>query len=102
MTDKNWWSIRVGRKRFSGSDVKVALRFKKASCVVVGTFNIYVVQPRLLAQLGLIPFGEPALVEQNLTQAGFRFIIESLQSQWTVRPDKLIVETTEPHFNSRP
>lgn len=74
----------------------MALRFKKASCVVVGTFNIYVVQPRLLAQLGLIPFGEPALVEQNLTQAGFRFVIESLQSQWTVRPDKLIVETSEP------
>lgn len=69
--------------------------FSKASCVVVGTFNIYVVQPSLLKALGILTGAElPLRIEANFTQPGFRYTSPSLS--WIVRPDQVIVETTDP------
>ena len=33
----------------------MAFRFKKAGCVVVGTFNMYIVQPPWLTKIGMFP-----------------------------------------------
>lgn len=71
-------------------------KFKKASCVAVGTFNIYVVQPRLLVGIGMLKKGIEVKFEQILTQPGFRFSADGLKGKWTVRPDRLIVETDSP------
>lgn len=75
----------------------VPFRFKSASCVVVGTFNIYVLQPPLLASLGLIRNQKSHVkLEANLTQPGFRFSSEELNATWTVKPDKVVVQTVDP------
>jgi len=76
----------------------VAFEFIKSSCVVVGTFNIYVVQPSLLTALNIVhpEKGDKIHFLTNLTQPGFRFSSPELNAEWTVRPDRIIVETTDP------
>lgn len=66
-------------------------KFKHASCVVVGTFNIYVVQPKLLAEIGVFPTEQPVFVSGDLTQPGIRFDVNA--AKWVVRPDRLSVES---------
>lgn len=84
-----------GGKSFSRSGLAVSFKFKKANCVIVGTFNIYVVQPRLLVEFGLLKKGNEVKFGQTLTQPGFRFSADVLKSQWTIRPDRLIVATDD-------
>ncbi len=75
----------------------MSFRFKQASCVAIGTFNIYVLRPNLLVDLGIVSSDTAAVkLETNLTQPGFRFSSQQLRATWTVRPDKVIVETTDP------
>lgn len=74
----------------------MAVKFKMSNCTAVGTFNIYVIQPHLLKEIGLLPDGELVKFETNLTQPGFRFSSVGLNATWTVRPDRLTVETTDP------
>lgn len=50
----------------------MALKFEKASCVVVGTFNIYILRPQWLAKHEIIETGTEVGIETNLTQPGFR------------------------------
>lgn len=72
-------------------------RFSKASCVVVGTFNIYAVQPPLLKEIGILPSeGAPVWMEANFTQPGFRYTSDDLNANWIVRPDRVIVEAVDP------
>lgn len=65
--------------------------FRDASCAVIGTFNIYVVQPELLAHMGVIDSVKPRAVAGDLTKPGIRFEID--EAMWTVRPDRLAVES---------
>ena len=50
----------------------VAFKFQEASCVVVGTFNIYIIRPDWLGKLGLIPEGAIGKIERPLDQPGMR------------------------------
>lgn len=68
--------------------------FKQSSCVAVGTFNIYIVQPKLLQEMGVFHSKHPGLISGDLTQPGFRFEID--KSKWFVRPDRLSVESEDP------
>lgn len=61
--------------------------FKHSSCVAVGTFNIYIVQPKLLAEMGVFETEQPVLVSGDLTRPGIRFEVNN--ALWTVRPDRL-------------
>ena len=66
-------------------------QFKNASCVVIGTFNVFVIQPKLLTEMGLIRKGTSIKVEQDLSQPGTRIQVDEVT--WVVRPDRLIVES---------
>lgn len=66
-------------------------RFKSASCVVVGTFNIYVVQPRLLVEMGVFEKGTHFRIDQDLSQPGVRLSMDEIK--WVIRPDRLLVES---------
>lgn len=69
-------------------------KFRKSSCVAVGTFNIYVVQPKLLAEMGVFVSSQPVMVSGDLTQPGIRFQVAG--AKWVVRPDRLSVESGSP------
>jgi hypothetical protein len=71
----------------------VAFRFKKASCVVAGTFNMYIVQPPWLAKIGLIPRGVEVAIGSKLDEPGFRFLSPKLRSSWYITPGRIEVET---------
>jgi hypothetical protein len=51
----------------------VAFGFKRANCVVVGTFNIYIVQPAWLEETGIIPKGSVVSIDSKIDASGFRF-----------------------------
>ena len=74
----------------------MAFKLKTASCVVVGTFNIYVIQPKLLTEIGVFPASDEFRIETNLEQPGFRFTCARAPCvKWSVRPDRLTVESTD-------
>lgn len=72
-------------------------RLKSASCVVIGTFNIYVVQPDLLVKMKVFKLEHPPIVSGDFTKPGMRFEVGN--AVWTVRPDRLAVESTNPSEN---
>jgi hypothetical protein len=77
----------------------VAFRFQKSSCVVVGTFNIYIVQPHLLLEINAVnaddkPDGEIKF-EADFSQPGFRFEFMDQKIKCTVRPDRFLVESDD-------
>jgi hypothetical protein len=74
----------------------VAFRFKKATCVVAGTFNMYIVQPAWLAKVGIIPQGIEVAIGSKLDEPGFRFLSPKLSSRWFVTPGRIEVETQSP------
>lgn len=73
--------------------MKAPFQFHRSSCVVLGTFNIYIVQPKLLAEMGIFPEEWNGSLLGDLTQPGIRF--DSNDSRWTVRPERLAVESKE-------
>lgn len=66
-------------------------RFKKANCVAVGTFNVYIIQPPLLTEMGVLAVGKTVELQADLSQPGVRFTIDN--TTWTVRPERLAIET---------
>lgn len=70
-------------------------RFKKSSCVVVGSFNVYIIQPKWLSDRGLIGKGETKL-QSDMRQPGFRFQRSGESFQWVVRPDRIAIESDAP------
>jgi hypothetical protein len=75
----------------------VAFRFQKASCVVVGTFNMYILHPQWLAKHEIIERGMEVAVETNLAQPGFRFQFPKFKAVWSVAPNRVVIETQDPH-----
>lgn len=74
----------------------VAFRFEKASCVVVGTFNMYILHPQWLAKHKIIEEGTEVGIETNLTQPGFRFRFPKNKAIWSVAPHRLAIESQDP------
>jgi hypothetical protein len=74
----------------------VGFRLKKATCVVAGTFNMYIVQPAWLAKVGIIPQGIEVAIGSKLDEPGFRFLSPKLPSQWLITPSRIEVETENP------
>jgi hypothetical protein len=72
----------------------MAFRFIKASCVAVGAFNIYIVQPQWLTSKGLIPPGDVGL-EAKLDEPGFRFRSSQQRIQWLITPSRVALETED-------
>lgn len=74
----------------------MSFRFKSANCVAVGTFNIYIIQPKWSKEVGLWSKGEKFELQMDLRQPGFRFRrVTDDPLRWSVRPERLTVETNE-------
>jgi len=71
----------------------MAFRFKKANTVVIGTFNIYIIQPAWLAEVGIIPRDIPVEIFSKLDEPGFRFSSPKLSTRWIVTPSFVQVES---------
>lgn len=74
----------------------MVFRFEKASCVVVGTFNMYIFHPQWLAKHEIIEKGMEVGIEANLTQPGFRFRFPEGKAIWSVAPNRLVIESRDP------
>ncbi len=74
----------------------MAFQFRKASCVVVGTFNIYILHPPWLEKHGLIEKSTGVLMETNFAQPGFRFRLVKDRVTWNIAPNQIAVETEDP------
>jgi hypothetical protein len=74
----------------------VAFQFEKASCVVVGTFNMYIFHPPWLEKHEIIRKGTEVGIDTNLIRPGFRFRFPQYKATWMVAPDRLAVESDEP------
>jgi len=74
----------------------VAFTFEKASCVVVGTFNMYILHPQWLERHKIIETGMEVGIETNLTQPGFRFRLPKDKAIWSVAPNRLAIESQDP------
>lgn len=72
-------------------------QFKKASCVAIGTFNIYIIQPGWLIQVGILPGVTEIAIAANLTRPGFRLSSPQMQTTWFVSPGKLAIEALSEH-----
>jgi hypothetical protein len=71
----------------------VAFRFKRASCVAIGTFNMYIIQPAWLAAVGIIPKHTLVEIYSKLDMPGFRFSSPQMPARWTVTPTRIEIET---------
>lgn len=71
----------------------VSFRFDRSSCVALGTFNMYIVQPRWLADRGILARDTTVAIASKLDEPSFRFSSPQLKSQWEVTPRKIEVST---------
>jgi hypothetical protein len=69
------------------------LVFRRASCVAVGAFNMYIIQPGWMMRKGLIPEGAELNIESKLDEPGFRYKVEASRVRWVVTPTRVIVES---------
>ncbi len=74
-------------------DDKIQLNLETANCVAVGTFNIYIIQPVYLSQMGILEKGTKVQIEADIRQPGFRFTVADSGLKWEVRPDRLAIES---------
>ncbi len=77
----------------------MAFLFKRANCVAVGTFNMYIIQPAWLAEVGIIPRGTEVAISSKIDAPGFRFSSPKLPARWIVTPNLIQVETDQPDID---
>lgn len=75
----------------------MGFRFQSSSCVVVGTFNIYIIQPKLLLEMGVIPTDCKVKLQSDFSHPGIRFELGDVR--WNVRPERLAVESKNPEID---
>jgi hypothetical protein len=76
----------------------VEFKFKKASCVVVGTFNVHIIEPSRLVEMGVIDSRPKFLTAfRDISQPGMKFEIDG--ATWIVRPERLGIESENPKVN---
>ena len=73
----------------------VPFQFSKASCVAVGSFNIYIIQPAWLTRVGIFPPDTPIVIEANMARPGFRLSSPARPTVWFVAPGKLAIESEQ-------
>lgn len=76
---------------FARTGAPVEFTFVKSSCVAIGTFNIYIIQPKLLAEMGVVAESWNGELSGDLVQPGIRFSNDAFA--WNVRPDRVSVES---------
>lgn len=71
----------------------MTFHLQKASCVVVGTFNMYILHPQWLVKREIINKDSEVGIETNLARPGFRFHFPESKSLWIVGPDRIAIES---------
>lgn len=74
----------------------MAFQFEKASCVVLGAFNMYILHPQWLAEHEVIERGTEVRIESNLMRPGYRYHFPKQNSIWSIAPDRIVVESWHP------
>jgi hypothetical protein len=68
--------------------------FSNTSCVVVGTFNIYIVQPHWLSEVEIIPSKTKVAIQADMRSPGFKFKLpDNVDLSWNIRPDRLSTQS---------
>ncbi|WP_437187627.1 hypothetical protein SH668x_001032 [Planctomicrobium sp. SH668] len=67
------------------------------TCVVVGTFNIYIFQPEWLAEVLELKAGTHFEIETDLSRPGFKLSSKDFDCNWIVRPGRLQLEGVRPN-----
>lgn len=88
----------IPQSTFSIVLVVVNLQPTSATCVTVGSFNIYLFQPWWIGRLEHVDEVDefPIQCEQDLSRPGFKFSADRFQCKWLVRPDRLLLEADAP------
>jgi hypothetical protein len=73
----------------------VAFRFIKANSIAVGTFNIYIIQPKWLAEIGLMKKGVKVKLATDFNRPGFRYVADELPIHWQIFPDRIMLESDD-------
>ena len=77
----------------------MTFRFRSSQCVVLGTFNMHIIQPQWLMERGIIPKSREIAVQANLDEPGIRFTAPGASQTWLVTPTKLTVLTDDPKYD---
>lgn len=77
----------------------MTFRFKSSQCVVLGTFNMYIIQPQWLMDRRIIPKSREIKVQANLDEPGIQFTAPGGSQHWLVTPTKLTVLTPDPEVD---
>ena len=68
--------------------------FTQSNCVVAGTFNIYIIQPHWLSEIGVVPAGAKISLQADMRSPGFKFKLpDDNDLLWSIRPDRLSVQS---------
>ena len=73
-------------------------QFKKSGCVVLGTFNTYIVQPLWLAKIGIIERG-PVEIGTKIDEPGLMFSPPPGRQRWVVTPARIDIHSEDPKEN---
>lgn len=73
----------------------MAFQFSKANAVAVGSFNVYIIQPKWLAEIGLMAKGVKVRMETDFNRPGLRFSSEDSPFSWHIRPDRITLDTED-------
>lgn len=74
----------------------MAFRFKDSTAVAAGTFNTYVIHPKWLVEVGLLKEGTKVKMLSDFRRPGIRYSVEELPIEWDIRPDRVMLKTSNP------
>jgi hypothetical protein len=81
----------------SRRDYDVPFVLTKSSSVAAGTFNIYVFQPKSVGKILDLPDATQFEIEGDFAKPGLLLSIGV--NRWTIRPDRLMIESDSPNEN---
>lgn len=71
-------------------------RVDECNCVAVGTFNIYLFQPQLIAKTSGLPADSEFEVEGDFSQPGLLIRHTNPSIEWVIRPDRIMISSLSP------
>lgn len=71
------------------------IKLERINCIAIGRFNIHIIEPKWLAEQGILEPGLEIGVETNVKQPGLRITYHEEKVRWVITPSCLIIETTD-------
>jgi hypothetical protein len=73
----------------------MAFNFLRSASVAIGSFNIYIIQPKWLGSKGFVKEGTDLTIETTLDEPGLRISANGYPFRWVVTPSKIAIETKD-------